>query len=88
MAHLIWKETKQQPGTAGPGNMLGCCLTSFHFLLAILSASTVATAHMTAADAFESRQRLSDWAIGFAQWSRAGDLVRHFVKIFKIKVQK
>ena len=22
MAHRIWKETKQQPGTAGPGNML------------------------------------------------------------------
>ena len=30
MAHMIWKETKQQPGTAGPGNMLGCCLISFH----------------------------------------------------------
>ena len=25
MANRIWKETKQQPGTAGPGNMLGCC---------------------------------------------------------------
>ena len=24
MAHRIWKETKQHPGTAGPGNMLGC----------------------------------------------------------------
>ena len=23
MQHRIWKETKQQPGTAGPGNMLG-----------------------------------------------------------------
>ena len=22
---------KQQPGTAGPGNMLGCCFVSFHF---------------------------------------------------------
>ena len=32
MAHRIWKETEQQPGTAGPGNMLGCCLISFHFL--------------------------------------------------------
>ena len=29
---MIWKETKQQPGTAGPGNMLGCCLICFHFL--------------------------------------------------------
>ena len=34
-AHRKWKETKQQPGTAGPGNMLGCCLLSFHFLWAI-----------------------------------------------------
>ena len=40
-AHRIWKETKQQPGTAGTGNMLGCCLVSFHFLWAILSTSTV-----------------------------------------------
>ena len=41
MAHRIWIETKQHPGTAGPGNMLGCCLLSFHFLFAILSTSTV-----------------------------------------------
>ena len=40
MAHRIRKETKQQPGTAGTGNMLGCCLVSFHFLWAILSTST------------------------------------------------
>ena len=32
MAHMKWKETKQQPGTARPGNMLGCCLVSSHFL--------------------------------------------------------
>ena len=32
MAHRKWKETKQQPGTAGPGNILGSCLVSFHFL--------------------------------------------------------
>ena len=31
MAHRKWKEIKQQPGTAGPGNMLGCCLVYFHF---------------------------------------------------------
>ena len=31
MAHRKLKETKQQPGTAGPANMLGCCLVSFHF---------------------------------------------------------
>ena len=41
MAHRIRKETKQEPCTAGPGNMLGCCLVSFHFLWAILSTSTV-----------------------------------------------
>ena len=41
MAHRIWKETKLQPGTAGTGNMLGCCLVSFHFLWTILSTSTV-----------------------------------------------
>ena len=35
MAHRKWKEAKQLPGTAGLGNMLGCCLISFHFLLAI-----------------------------------------------------
>ena len=35
MAHGKWKEIKQQPGTARPGNMLGCCLLSFHFLWAI-----------------------------------------------------
>ena len=41
MAHRKWIETEQQPGTAEPGNMLGCCLNSFHFLWAILITSTV-----------------------------------------------
>ena len=41
MANRIWKETKQEPGTAGPGNKLGYCLISFHFLWVILSTSTV-----------------------------------------------
>ena len=41
VAHMILKETKQHPGTAGSDNMLGRCLVSFHFLLAILSTSTV-----------------------------------------------
>ena len=52
IAHWICKETKQQPGTAGPGNMLGCCLNSFHFLWAILSTSTVQIInyHFIAAD--------------------------------------
>ena len=29
MANRKWKETKQQPGTAGPGNMIGCYYVSF-----------------------------------------------------------
>ena len=41
MAHRIWIETKQHSGTAGPGNMLGCCLITFYFLWVILSTSTV-----------------------------------------------
>ena len=41
MAHRKWIESEQQPGTAGPGNMLGCCFNYFHFLWAILSTSTV-----------------------------------------------
>ena len=41
MAHRKWKEIKQQPRTAGPGNMLGCCLLSFHFLWAILCPQAV-----------------------------------------------
>ena len=31
MAHRKWKEIRQQPGTAGPGNMLGSCLVPCHF---------------------------------------------------------
>ena len=31
LPHRKWKEIKQQPGTVGPGNMLGCCLIYFHF---------------------------------------------------------
>ena len=41
MANRKWKETKLQPGTAGPGNMLGCCLVTFHFLWAILCPQAV-----------------------------------------------
>ena len=44
MVNRKWKETKQEPGTAGPGKMLGCCLISFHFLWAILSTSSVQVA--------------------------------------------
>ena len=38
MTHRIWKETKQEPGTAGPGNMPGCCLVSLHFLCYMVAA--------------------------------------------------
>ena len=37
MAHRKWKEIKQQPGTAVPGNILGGCLVSLHFLYDIHS---------------------------------------------------
>ena len=37
MAHRKQKETKQQPGTAGPGYILGCCLASLRFLCDIHS---------------------------------------------------
>ena len=32
MAHRKRKDPKLQPGTAGPGSMIGSCLVSFHFL--------------------------------------------------------
>ena len=41
MGHRKWKETKRQPGTAGPGNMLGCCLVSLHCLCSILCSHSV-----------------------------------------------
>ena len=41
IAHSKWKETKLQPGTAGPGNRHGCCFVSFHFLWAILCPQAV-----------------------------------------------
>ena len=41
MAHRKWKEIKQQPGTAGPGNILGCCLVSLRFLCDINSIHSV-----------------------------------------------
>ena len=37
------KETKQQPGTAGPANILGCCLVSLRFLCDIHSVFVSAT---------------------------------------------
>ena len=36
MKHRKWRETKQQPSTAGPGNMICWCLVSLHFLCYIL----------------------------------------------------
>ena len=41
IANRKWKETKLHPGTAGPGNMLGSCLVSLHFLWAILCPQAV-----------------------------------------------
>ena len=41
LPHGKWKEIKQQPGTAGPGNMLGCCLIFLHFPWGKLSTRTV-----------------------------------------------
>ena len=41
LPHRKWREIQQQPGTAGPGNMLGCCLIYFHFLFGKLSTRTV-----------------------------------------------
>ena len=41
LPHRKWREIQQQPGTAGPGNMLGCCLIYFHFLWGKLSTRTV-----------------------------------------------
>ena len=41
LPHRKWREIKQQPGTAGPGNMLGCCLIYFHFRWGKLSMRTV-----------------------------------------------
>ena len=41
LPHRKWRETKQEPGTAGLGNMLGCCLISLHFLWGKLSTRTV-----------------------------------------------
>ena len=41
MANRKWIETEQQPGTAEPGNMLGCCIIYFHFRWGKLSTRTV-----------------------------------------------
>ena len=41
MARRKWREIKLQSGTAGPGNMLGSCLISFHILWANLCLQAV-----------------------------------------------
>ena len=41
MAYRKWRETKVQPGTAGPGNMPGCSLVSFLFRWAMLCPQAV-----------------------------------------------
>ena len=45
MSHRKQKDTKQQPGTAGHGNILGCCLVSFSFLCDIDSIHSVLSPH-------------------------------------------
>ena len=58
MAHRKWKEIKQQPGTAGPGSMLGCCLVPFHFLWAILCPQAVEHTKLSSGCASEALDRL------------------------------
>ena len=41
MSHRKRKEIKQQPGTAGQGNILGCCLVNLRFLCDIHSIHSV-----------------------------------------------
>ena len=41
MSHRKQKVTKQQPGTAGPGYRLGCCLVSLRFLCDLHSIHSV-----------------------------------------------
>ena len=53
MTYRKWKETKVQPGTAGPGNMLGCSLVSFHFRWAILCPQPVCILQVLSVKAFE-----------------------------------
>ena len=71
MAHRKWKEIKQQPGTAGPGNMLDCCLLSFHFLWAIHPIRPVLVAREVVRAIFAPQLYLTDaratlYFIGFA----------------------
>ena len=60
MSHRKQKETKQQPGTAWPGNILGCCLVSLRFLCNIHPIHSVGILFDHKADAaagsFECRQ--------------------------------
>ena len=46
LPHRKWREIQQQPGTAGSGNMLGCCLIFLHFLWGKLSTRTVYVTHL------------------------------------------
>ena len=41
LPHRKWKVNKQQPGTAGTGNTLGCCLVSLRFRFEIHSIHSV-----------------------------------------------
>ena len=55
MTHRKWKETKVQPSTAGPGNMLGYSLVSFHFLWTILCPQAVLYFNITKIKEKESK---------------------------------
>ena len=46
LPHRKWRGIQQQPGTAGPGNMLGCCLIYIHFLWGKLSTRTVVVSYL------------------------------------------
>ena len=47
MSHRKQKDTKQQPGTAGPGNIFGCCLVSLRFLCDIHCIHYIQEIHFT-----------------------------------------
>ena len=84
IAHRKWKETKLQPGTARPGNRIGCCLVSFHFLWGKLclrryiSISRLPKSRLTRREDFSPA--LSRGLVGsYVQWARRrGAVASHF----------
>ena len=85
MAHRKRKETKQQPGTAGPGNILGCCLVSLSVLWDIHSVHPVVGALVARVNfssiAKSHRLRVFSWdepSKHNALWFRSLEPGRHF----------